>query len=210
MNGIHLPRGRFTDALIAFTVSAAIVQLAPAIAQAALSYGFSPAAFLAGALGTQPFVWLSPLVSQFLLGSLVATAFNTVLMLIVGRYVERALGGIGLLVMFAAGAYGGAIARLALTPGSVLITASMNAGFFAAIGAYLMLYGIPGGIPVPRRYPRPVQIAALALVWVVIQFAFMLPTGEIELSLNLIDPLGGLLLGTLLARPLLAWRYRKA
>lgn len=210
MSGIHLPRGRFTDALIAFTASAAVIQLAPVIAQAALSYGFSPPAFLAGALGAQPFVWLSPLVSQFLLGSFVATLFNAVLMLIAGRYVEKALGGAGLLVAFAAGAYGGAIARLALTPGSPLVTASMNAGFFATIGAYLMLYGIPGGISVARRYPRPVQIAALALIWAVIQFAFMLPTGGIELSLNLIDPLGGLLVGTLLARPLLAWRYRKA
>jgi membrane associated rhomboid family serine protease len=210
LSGIHLPRGRFTDALIAFSVSAAIVQLAPAIGAAAFSYGFAPPAFMAGALGAQPLVWLAPLVSQFLLASIGAALFNTVLTLIAGRYVEQALGGAGLAVTFVAGAYGGAIARLALTPNSPLVTAGMNAGFFAVVGAYLMLYGIPGAISIVRGYSRPLQIAALAAIWVVIQIAFMLAGGAFELSVSLIDPLGGLLVGALLARPLLAWRYRKA
>lgn len=208
MSGIHLPRGRFTDALIAFIVVVAVVQLAPPVRDTAYAFGFSPVAFLA-AFRSQLLVWLSPLVSQFLLSSVTGAVFNTALMLIVGRYVEKALGGSGLIVTFVAGAYGGAIARTVLTPGSFIPTAGIDAGFFAAVGAYLMLYGIPGGIAVARGYSRPVQILGLALLWAAIQGVFML-VGTFEVSVSLIDPLGGLLVGALIAQPLLRWRYRKA
>ena len=204
-----MPRGRTTDALIAFIIVAAVVQLLPAIGSAALEYSFSPLLFLSGGWRAQPMIWLSPLISQFLLGSITMAMFNTAIMLIVGRYVEKALGGGGLLAVFVAGAYGGAIARTLVTPASIIPTAGIDAGLFAAIGAYLMLYGIPAAIPVARGYSRSVQILGLALLWATIQAAFML-VGEFELSVSLINPLGGLLVGALLARPLLAWRYRKA
>ena len=103
----------------------------------------------------------------------------------------------------------GAIARTLVTPASIIPTAGIDAGLFAAIGAYLMLYGIPAAIPVARGYSRSVQILGLALLWATIQAAFML-VGEFELSVSLINPLGGLPVGALLVRPLLAWRYRKA
>ena len=208
MNGFHLPRGRTTDALIAFIVAAAVVQLLPAVHVAAFGYSFSPLVFVSGGWRV-PILWLSPLVSQFVLGGITAAMFNTALMLIVGRFVEKALGGWGLIAVFVAGAYGGAIARTALTPNSIFPTAGIDAGFFATVGAYLMLYGIPSGISVARNYSRPVQILGLALLWVALQGMFML-IGGFELSLSLVNPLGGLLVGALLARPLLAWRYRKA
>ena len=49
--------------------------------------------------------------------------FNWIFLLIAGRYVEKAIGPIGLGVVFVAGAYGGALARLILTPGSPLASA---------------------------------------------------------------------------------------
>lgn len=209
MNGFHLPRGRTTDALIAFIIVAAVVQLLPAVHQAAFGYSFSPLLFVSGGWRSEPMIWLSPFISQFLLGSVTAAMFNTALMLIVGRYVEKALGGAGLILVFVAGAYGGAIARTVLTPGSIIPTTGIDAAFFATIGAYLMLYGIPSGISVARGYSRPVQILGLALLWAAIETLFML-VGGFEFSLSLVNPLGGLLVGALIARPLLAWRYRKA
>jgi len=209
LNGFHLPRGRTTDALIAFIVVAAVVQLLPAVAAAAMGYAFSPLLFLAGGWRALPMIWLAPLISQFLLGSVTMAMFNTAIMLIVGRYVEKAVGGVGLIVTFVAGAYGGAIARTVLTPNSIFPTLGIDAGLFAAIGAYLMLYGIPAAIPIARGYSRPVQILGLALLWAATQMLFML-IGEFELSVSLVNPLGGLLVGALIGRPLLRWRYRKA
>ncbi len=209
MSAFNLPRGRVTDALVAFVVFASIVQLAPPVLQAVFPYGYSPLLFVSG--GWQaPLVWLAPIVSQFLLGAIVNVLFNTVLLLISGRYAEKALGGLGVIALFVAGAYGGAIARTLLTPGSILVTAGATAGLFAVIGAGLMLYGVPAGIPINRTYSRWLQIVALAAIWVALQLAFMLASGVFELSISIIDPLGGLLAGALLARPLLAWRYRKA
>jgi membrane associated rhomboid family serine protease len=209
LSDFHLPRGRTTDALIAFIVAAAVVQLLPAVRDAAYGYSFSPLLFLSGGWRALPMIWLSPLVSQFLLGSITMAIFNAAFMLIVGRFVEKALGGVGLIVTFVAGAYGGAIARTVLTPGSMTPTAGIDAGFFATVGAYLMLYGVPNGLGVARGYSRPVQILGLALLWAAIQGVFML-VGPFEISVSLIDPLGGLLIGALIAQPLLRWRYRKA
>lgn len=209
MNGIHLPRGRFTDALVAICVAFAIVQIAPAVRAAVVPYGFVPLLFLGGGW-KDPVEWAAPLISQFLVGNVVAAIFTTIFLLIAGRYAEKALGGLGTLALFVAGAYGGAIARAALTPGSFVPTMSADAGLFAIVGGYLVLYGVPQVIPINRAYSRPLQILALAAIWTAITFAAMLASGGFEFSVSLVNPLGGLLTGALIARPLLLWRYRKA
>jgi len=198
-----------TDALVAIVVAASIVQLSPDLRAAAFGYGFSPAAFLGGGW-RDPLAYAGPLVSQFLLGGIANTLFNAVLLLIAGRYAEKALGGWGLLAVFGAGAYAGAIARLALTAQSILVTDGVSAALFAIVGATLMLYGVPASIPINHNYSRVLQILALAAIWAVIQVAFMLSAGVFEVSVSLINPLAGLLAGVLIGLPLLAWRYRKA
>ncbi|MDB5677622.1 rhomboid family intramembrane serine protease [Sphingomonas bacterium] len=209
--GINLPRGRVTDALVAVIFVTAVLQLVTVIAAAVAGFGFMPFFVVAGQWQTDPLrVAVSPLVSQFLLSSVVMTLFNTILMLIVGRYVEKSIGPVGLIATFVAGAYGGALARLALTPHSFLMTADASAGLFALVGAYLTLYGVPYILPVPRHYGRFAQIGALAGFWIVLQVAFMLASGVFELSLTVVNPLGGLIAGMMVARPLLRLRYRKA
>ncbi|MEO5867473.1 MAG: rhomboid family intramembrane serine protease [Sphingomonas sp.] len=210
MNGIDLPRGRCTDGLIAFLLFATILQLVPAIAALAAPFAFVPALVWAGAWASDPIqVIVSPLASQFLLSSLFNAVFNGVFLLIAGRFVERSVGPVGLALTFVAGAYAGALARLLLSWGSPLPTMGANAGLFAIVGAYFMLYGVPRALPVPRHYGRVGQIAALALIWILIDAAFMMMDG-FEFSVTFFDPLGGLAAGMALARPLLAWRYRKA
>jgi hypothetical protein len=43
-----------------------------------------------------------------------------------------------------------------------------------------------------------------------VQIVFTLAGGGFELSVTIVEPLGGLAAGVALARPLLAWSYRKA
>lgn len=211
MNGIDLPRGRVTDALVAFIFVTTVLQLVTVIAAAVAPYGFVPAGVLFGAWRAEPIATLaSPLVSQFLMSSIFSTLFNTIFILVAGRYVERSIGWAGLIATFVAGAYGGALARLALTSGSMAVTADASAGLFALVGAYFTLYGVPNILPLPRHYGRFAQIGALAAFWMVVQVAFMLASGAFELSLTVVNPLGGLSAGVLVARPLLRLRYRKA
>ena len=207
---MDLPRGRATDALVALTVFAGLVLLAPGMAGLAANYAFAPVAALAEGQAAPVAIALSPLVSAFAQAGLIAAAFQAVLLLGAGRYVERAVGKIGVVLAFVVGAYGGALARLVLTPGSAVPGLDANGALFAVVGAYLMLYGLPRGLPVRLGGGRLAQIAALAGLWALVQLAFMVVSRGFDLSTQLIEPLGGLAAGVAVARPLLAWHYRKA
>ena len=188
----------------------ALLMLIPSMAMLAVAWCFSPAALVAAWQEGVPAVAVTPLVSQLAQIGLFGAAFDVIFLLVTGRYVEQALGGIGVVATFVAGAYGGALARLLLTPGSGVPGLAGSGSLFALIGAYLMLYGIPRGLPFNLRGSRPVQIAALALIWAVVQLVFMLIAAGGDLSVSIVEPLGGLAAGAALARPLLAWRYRGA
>lgn len=181
----------------------------PPVGFVALSWAFSPALALTAWREAPAIVAASPLVSQVAAASLFGAAFNAVLLLISGRYVERAVGPVGIGVLFVAGAYAGALARLVLTPGSATPGLGANGGLFAIIGAYLMLYGIPAGLPLNLRGSRVAQVGALAAIWAALQLAFILAAGG-DLSVAIVEPLGGLAAGVALARLMLRWRYRKA
>jgi len=195
------------------SLSVFVVLLATAVyglGTAAYLFGFAPQPFLAGGWRDEPWLWLSPLASAFLARDFLSGAFNLVFLLIAGRFVEKVLRPVGLGIIFAAGAYGGALARTILTPGSIIPSAGADAATFAVIGAYFMLYGVPRAIPVSRAYGRSTQIAILAAIWMAFQIVFAIVGGGFELSVTFVEPLGGLTAGVALARPLLAWAYRKA
>jgi membrane associated rhomboid family serine protease len=154
--------------------------------------------------------WLSPLASAFLPYDIVSAIFNGVLLLVAGRFVEKSIGPVGLGILFVAGAYGGALARLALTFSSPMPSGGCAPSLFAMIGAYMTLYGVPQSLPVPRHLSRWAQIGVLAFFWLVVQALFALAAQNFEVSVAIVDPLGGLIVGMLLARPLLALRWRKA
>lgn len=178
---------------------------------AALRFGFSPQYFLAGGWRDDPLrAWLSPLISAFLARDVWSATFDLVFLLIAGRYVEHAIRPFGVAVIFLAGAYGGALARLLLTPGSLVPSAGLDAPVFALIGAYFMLYGVPRFLPIPQGHGRSVQIAMIAAIWLALQIVFAVVTQSFELSVTIVEPLGGLMAGVALARPLLAWTYRNA
>ena len=188
----------------------ALLMLIPSLAMLAMAWCFSPMALIAAWPQGGPAMIASPLVSQLAQVGFFGAAFDAIFLLITGRYVEQSLGGTGVVVTFIAGAYGGALARLLLTPGSGVPGLAGSGSLFALIGAYLMLYGIPRGLPLNLRGTRAVQIAALALIWAAVQLVFMLVAAGGDLSLSIIEPLGGLAAGAAMARPLLAWRYRGA
>ncbi|MEG3122770.1 rhomboid family intramembrane serine protease [Sphingomonas sp. GB1N7] len=209
---MHLPRGRVTDALVAFALFAAVMVVAVLGSQnTAIQYGFIPQDFLGGGWDGDPVrAWLSPLASAFIARDVLSAAFNIVLLLITGRYVEKALRPAGLLIVVVAGIYGSALARLILTPGSTVPGAGLDPAVFALIGAYFMLYGLPAALPIGAGQSRAVRIAMLAGIWFAIQAVFMLISQSFEMSVTFVEPIGALVAGMALAQPLLKWQYRRA
>ena len=65
-------------------------------------------------------------------------------------------------------------------------------------------------LPIGAGQSRAVRIAMLAGIWFAIQAVFALIMQSFELSVTFVEPIGALLAGTLLAQPLLRWRYRRA
>ncbi|MDB5705805.1 MAG: hypothetical protein JWN66_2921 [Sphingomonas bacterium] len=178
---------------------------------AAFLFGFIPESFIAGGWRDDALrSWLSPLASVFLARDFVSAIFNLIFLLITGRFVEKAVRPVGLGAIFVAGAYGGALARLILTWSSGVPSAGLDPAVFAVIGAYFMLYGVPRAFPIAQGHGRWAQIGILAGVWLAIQIAFSIAAQSFELSVTIVEPIGGLLAGMALARPLLAWTYRKA
>ena len=209
---MHLPRGRTTDALIAISVFVFLLVLLTGAQQwAVLWTGFIPAEVSTGDWLQNPVrTLLSPIASVFVHTDILSLAFNMVFLLISGRYIEQAWGPVGLIVTYVAGAYGAALARLALTPGSLDVSIGANAALFAIIGAYFLLFGVPRAVNIGRSASRLGQILMLASIWMAIQLAFSLAAGSFEISTNIIAPMGALAAGLAVARPLLMWRYRKA
>lgn len=209
---MHLPRGRFTDALVALSVFALLfVGLVLGFQEAAVRFGFMPLEFASGAWRADPLrALLSPLASLFLAANPLSAIFNLIFLLIAGRYVERAIGPIGLGVIFVVAGYAGALGRLLLTLQSPIPSAGVDPALFGIIGAYFMLYGVPDAIPTWRGFGRTGQIASLALIWLVVQIAFAIAARSFELSTGVVAPIFGLVAGVALAKPLLAWRYRGA
>lgn len=209
---MHLPRGRFTDALVALSAFALlVVGVIVGFRTAAVSFGFLPLEFSTGAWQSDALrFWLSPLASAFIPADPVSAIFNLIFLLIAGRYVERAIGPVGLGVTFVLACYAGALGRLLFTPQSPIPSAGLDSAVFGVIGSYFMLYGVPAALPISRRFGRVGQIAILALIWIGIQLVFALTAGSFDPSTAVVAPVFGLIAGIALARPLLAWRYRGA
>lgn len=176
-----------------------------------MQFGFIPFEFVNHGWNNDPVrAWLSPIASAFIPNDILSLAFDLVFLLITGRFVEKALRPVGLAIVLLGGVYASAAARVLLTASSPIPGTGLDAALFAVIGAYFMLYGLPAAIPIGRGQSRMVQIAMLAGVWFGIQLVFSLVSGNIELSVTFIEPLGGLIAGVLLARPLLRWQFRRA
>lgn len=179
--------------------------------KAAATFGFLPLEFSTGAWQSDALrFWFSPLASAFIPADPISAIFNLIFLLIAGRYVERAVGPLGLATIFLVACYAGALGRLLFTPQSPIPSAGLDSALFGVIGSYFMLYGVPASLPISRRFGRVGQIAILALIWIGIQLVFALTAGSFDPSTAVVAPVFGLVAGIALAKPMLAWRYRGA
>lgn len=213
---MRLPRGPVTSVLVAFNVAIAAVLLVPIWWQQAVIAGaLFPARFGAGAAAFAdagfivPAI-LTPVSAAFLHGGIMHVALNMVMLLLIGKMVERVLGGGLYLLLYVLGAYGAALAEWAVAPDSMTPVIGASGALSAIIGAYVILF--PNKQPkdwgpVPASIARPLH---LLFAWAALNLAIGFVAPDLGLGIAIWSHIGGFVVGLLLVRPLLLWRYRKA
>ena len=192
--------------IASFVLLTAIGKLEPAAAVG----GFIPAR-LSGlqVIGALP-IWLTPLSATLLHGGAIHIGFNLLMLFYCGREDEVAIGPAGVITLYVLGAYAAAAAQYVAGPHSPIPMIGASGAISALVGAYAMLYGQRR----PSRYPpaiaRWLHIAWLAAAWIVVQLLLELVSRTQAMPIAAAAHIGGFIAGLILARPMLAWRYRKA
>lgn len=221
---MNFPRGPVTNALVVLNLAIAAVLLVPSWWEAAaISGGLWPARFSGGAAAfgeTGLFLFpaaLTPVSAAFLHGGLAHVILNMVMLLLIGKMVERVLGGGLYLALYFVGAYAAAllesVAALSGWPmsgGPMVPVIGASGAISAIIGSYVYLF--------PNKQPKswgplPAHIARqlhLTVAWVVLNLAIGFVGPGLGISIAIWSHIGGFVAGLLLARPVLLWRYRKA
>jgi membrane associated rhomboid family serine protease len=214
---MRFPRGPATNILVALNVAIALVLLVPVWwQQAVVAGGMFPARF--SAEGAAAFAdaglivpaFLTPISAAFLHGGIAHVVLNMLMLLLIGKMVERVLGWPVYLLLYVIGAYAAALAEWLAAPLSMTPVIGASGALSAIIGAYVLLF--PNQQPkdwgpVPGRIARPLH---LLIAWTALNLMIGFVGPGIGLSIAIWSHIGGFVAGLLLVRPMLLWRYRKA
>lgn len=220
---MRFPRGPVTNALVVINLVIAAVLLVPSWWNyAVMSGGLFPIRFSIYEVkfpGVEYLVpaFLTPLSAAFLHAGVAHVVMNMLMLLLIGKLVERVLGGWLYLALYLVSAYAAAgtewLASFMAWPMSVDMMApaiGASGAISGIIGAYVLLFPNnkpkPWG-PIPAAYARPLH---LTLAWVGLNLALGFIGPGIGIAIAIWSHIGGFIAGLILARPLLLWRYRNA
>ena len=174
------------------------------------------ASFLPEQLGATPDAhvavpaWLTPLTTLFVHIGLAHLALNLLALIAFGRAVEPAVGCVGLLVLYLAGAIAAAAAFFLVHPVEIgLHWAGAGGGTGALLGAYAILFGSRRARP-KGRLARWTYALWLCVGWTLLSMLVMLPAAGFLVIYYPAALIASFAAGLLLGRPLLLFRYRKA
>lgn len=213
---MRIPPGPVTNALVALNLAIAMVLLVPVWWQHAVIAGaLFPARFGAGAsafadVGFMVPAVLTPISAAFLHGGIAHVVLNMLMLLLIGKMVERVLGPFMYLLLYFIGAYAAALAEYVVAPNSMIPVIGASGAMSAIIGAYVVLFPNKqpkNWGPIPASIARPLH---LLVAWIALNLALGFVAPGLGMGIAIWSHIGGFVAGLLLARPLLLWRYRKA
>tara|TARA_R110000772_G_scaffold35991_27_gene86394 strand:+ start:1455 stop:2096 length:642 start_codon:yes stop_codon:yes gene_type:complete len=213
---MNLPDGKLTNGLIiANVVIFLLLWISGLQDQAVLRGGFFPIRLGDGypaleAVGGLVPVWLTPMTSAFLHGGLMHIAFNMLMLVFCGRFVEQALGPQLMAVLYFTGAYAASLAEFAFNSQSIVPVVGASGAISAILGAYALLFARND---VKRVGPFPghvVRIAWLTAAWIGIQLLISIAARGSLNGIAIFAHIGGFVAGLVLTRPLLQWRFKNA
>lgn len=205
-------RARVTLAIAAATTVAWLAVWAVGAGDwAAMWGGFIPARVTAPATGfTLAPAALTPLTAALVHAGFVHLAFNLLILLFCGRPTENILGSAGFVILYVVGAYAAAAAQYAFDPLSTVPMVGASGAISAVLGAYAMMFGrnrVKVANPTAALWINALWLAA-AWIGLQIVLGFTFETAGQRLAIG--AHIGGFLVGLLLAKPLLLFRYRGA
>lgn len=213
---MNLPNGKLTNGLVIANVVIFLLLWIFGLEQDAIvRAGFFPIRLGEGIpefetiSGMVP-AWLTPMSSAFLHGGLMHIAFNMLMLLFCGRFVEQALGAQLMAVLYVVGAYAAALAEFAFNGQSVIPVVGASGAISAILGAYALLFARNDVKPVGPFPGYVVRIAWLTLAWIGIQLMIGIATSGSLNGIAIFAHIGGFVAGLVLTRPLLQWRFKNA
>ena len=191
----------------------ALILVSGGLSALSLGLGFIPARLggesLPAGLPLAVPALVTPLSATLVHGDVMHLLFNLLMLGFCGRLLERAIGGLGIAMLYTLGAYAAALAQWALDPASAVPMIGASGAISAIVGAYALLYGERRAKAIGPVPADAVHIAWLAAGWIGMQLLIG-AAGMDGVTVAIGAHIGGFIAGLLLARPLLLWRYRDA
>lgn len=202
---------RLTISLTVVTGLAWIVaQLTGTNAWVAEQAGVIPLRFSGTVAGFIVPAFLTPVTATLVHGDIVHIAFNLIMLVYCGRAVEQVLGALPLALLYVSGAVAAAMAQYLVNPISPVPMIGASGAISAVLAVYALLFSrneVKAIGPIPAHWVRALW---LAVAWTGVQWLLGLATAKGSYQIATAAHVGGFLVGLALARPLLAWRYRRA
>lgn len=153
---------------------------------------------------------LTPLSCTLLHAGFFHLSMNMLLLVVTSQPTEKAIGPLGLVLLYVIGAYAAAGAQWLVDPQSVVPMIGASGAASAVVGAYSLLFGRSRAKafgPIPAQ---AVHVMWLAVAWTAINllsaFAFL----GAGIAVAAAAHIGGFLAGLALAKPLLRLHWRRA
>ncbi len=204
-------RARVTLAIAALTTLAWLAaEVTGRQMQAAGWAGFNAYRFFYDGYAPGLWVWLTPLSATLVHAGLLHLGLNMLMLLFCGRAVENILGPLALGILYLVGAYAAAAAQYAFDPHATVPMVGASGAVSAVLGAYAILFGRNRVRAANVRVAEWLNALWLMAGWVGLQLliGFISQLGPLDIAIA--AHIGGFIVGLLLARPLLLFRYRKA
>jgi len=207
---MRLPQPRAALILLGITIAAWLIAELFGISDwVALRGGFVPGRVTGPTvIGAVP-VWLTPLTATLIHGGIIHLGFNMLMLGYCGRFVEYAVGPAGVAILYVIGAYAAALSQYLAGPTILIPMVGASGAISALVGAYALLYSQRRGAAT-GRFGHWIQVLWLAAGWIFVQLLVAYATTVSHISIAVAAHIGGFIVGLLLARPLLLWRYRTA
>ncbi|WP_449472158.1 rhomboid family intramembrane serine protease [Sphingobium chungangianum] len=193
-----------------------ILSLTGQVGTAAILGGFIPARIddsqlFAGVVAVP--VWLTPLSCTLIHAGWLHIGFNLLMLVFCGRQVEQVLQMRAVLILYIAGAYGAALLQWAAGPASPSPMVGASGAISAILATYALLYGQRTVRRIGPFSANFLRVIWLAAGWIILQLMIGVASsrgglgdlGQIAIAAHI----GGFLVGLVLTRPLLLWRFRK-